>query len=293
MPGAEATAEPGVLTREKALAAGRANLRRAGVDAAEDDARLLLLGACAIERLALVTGADVAISPEQARRYQSFLDRRAGGEPVSRILGRRAFWTLELEVRPGVLDPRGDTEALVRLALRVAGEYGAPRRILDLGCGSGAILCALLSEFETASGLGVDLSAEACAAAAANIGRCGFGDRAGVAQGNWCDGVSGPFDLIVSNPPYIPGGEIARLDREVRDHDPALSLDGGPDGLDAYREIFAAAPPLLAPGAAIVVEFGFGQAADVEALALANGLRKIGGEQDLGDRDRAAAFTAT
>ncbi len=293
MPRAEATVAPSGLNRENALAAGRAFLRRAGVEAAEDDARLLLLDACAIERLALVTGAHVAISPEQARRYQSFLDRRAGGEPVSRILGRRAFWTLDLEVRPGVLDPRGDTEALVRLALRVAGGHGAPRRILDLGCGSGAILCALLSEFEAACGLGVDLSAVACAAAAANIGRCGFSGRARIARGNWGEGVSGPFDLIVSNPPYIPGGEIAGLDREVRDHDPRLSLDGGPDGLDAYRAIFAAAPSLLAPGAAIVVEFGFGQAEDVESLAFASGLKKVDGEQDLGGRDRAAAFTTT
>ncbi|HMN72206.1 MAG TPA: peptide chain release factor N(5)-glutamine methyltransferase [Rhodoblastus sp.] len=290
MPGPEAIVAQSGLSREKTLAAGRVFLRKAGVEAAEEDARLLLIGACRINRLALVTGADVAVSLDEAHRYRSFLDRRAGGEPASRILGRRAFWTLDLEVRPGVLDPRGDTEAVVRLALRVADRNGAPRRVLDLGCGSGAILCALLMEFGTASGLGVDLSAEACAATASNIVLCGLGDRASVAQGRWCDGVSGAFDLIVSNPPYIPGGEIAALDREVRDHDPRTALDGGRDGLDAYREIFADAPRLLAPGGAIVAEFGLGQAEDVEKLAIASGLRKIDGERDLGVRDRASAF---
>ncbi len=278
-------------SRDEALASGRSRLRAAGVEAADEDARLLLQGACGVDRLAMVIGGDLPVSGDEARRFLEFLDRRVGGEPASRILGRRAFWTLDLEVRPGVLDPRGDTEALVRLALRVALQAGqTPRRILDLGCGSGALLCALLSEFPAASGVGVDVSEGACAAAIANLALCGLDGRASVVRGHWFDQVEGAFDLIVSNPPYIPAGEIDALDREVRDHDPRLALDGGEDGLDAYREIFVGARRVLAPGGAIAVEFGLGQAADVARLARDRGLQKVDSEQDLGRRDRAAAF---
>lgn len=278
-------------SRAQALAAGRDRLRGIGIEAADEEARLLLLVACAIDRLALVTGGAQAITQDQATRYGRYLDRRVGGEPASRILGRRPFWTLDLEVRPGVLDPRADSEALVRLALRTIRRSGRPpRKIVDLGCGSGAILCALLSEHESAFGLGVDLSPEACAATRANIAACGLDRRAGVVRGSWCDAVSGPLDLIVSNPPYIPTNEIATLDREVRDHDPALALDGGPDGLDAYRALFAAASRLLGPGAPVVVEFGQGQAGDVAQLAATSGLIKIGDERDLSGRERASAF---
>lgn len=277
------------LTRDHALVAGRAFLRQAGIEAAEEDARLLLLAACAINRLALVTCGHALVSQDEARRYRGFLERRGGGEPASRITGRRAFWTLDLEVRPDVLDPRGDTEALVRLALQLRAK-NPPRRILDLGCGSGAILCALLSEFDRATGLGVDLSAEACRATEANVVRCGLADRASVVRGRWCDGIAERFDLIVSNPPYIPAGDLPVLEREVSLHDPRLALDGGADGLEAYRAIFSAAPRVLAAEGIVAVEFGMGQAAEVELLAQAQGFRKIGAERDLGGRDRAAAF---
>lgn len=278
-------------SRNAALAAGRACLRAAGIEAADADARLLLVGACRIESLALVTGGDVPLSQAEAEEYRVFLDRRVAGEPASRVLGRRAFWTLDLEVRPGVLDPRGDSEALVRLALRVANANEAPpRRIVDLGCGSGALLCALLSEYVEAFGIGVDLSPEACAATQANLRRNRLGERAAVLRGRWCEALSGPFDLVVSNPPYVPAGDIAGLEPEVRDHDPPLALDGGADGLDAYRALFAAAGRILAPTAALVVEFGFGQAADVERIARAAALQKIDGERDIGGRERASAF---
>lgn len=289
MPGPEPLPSFDGLPRDHALAAGRAFLRKAGIEAAEEDARLLLLAACAIDRLALVTGGHEPVSPDEASRYRSFLGRRGGGEPASRITGRRAFWTLDLEVRPDVLDPRGDTEALVRLALRLRAK-NPPRRILDLGCGSGAILCALLTEFDAATGLGVDLSAEACRATEANAVRCGLADRASVVRGRWCDGLADRFDLIVSNPPYIPAADLSGLEREVGLHDPRLALDGGADGLDAYRAIFSAAPRVVAAGGIVAVEFGMGQAADVARLAQAQGFRKIGAERDLGGRDRAAAF---
>lgn len=291
MPAPEATLTLPGLPRDKMLAAGRAFLAGAGVEAAAEDARLLLMGACGIDRLALVTGAGEAVLDRAARQYRSYLDRRAAGEPVSRILGRRAFWTLDLEVRPGVLDPRADSEALVRLALRVGRVGGrAPGMILDLGCGSGALLCALLSEWEGAFGLGVDLSAQACAATRANIALCSLRGRAAVIQSSWCEALSPGFDLVVSNPPYIQASKIAELDREVRDHDPHLALNGGVDGLDAYRELFGAARRVLASGGALVVEFGLDQAKEVERLAANVGIRKIDSERDLAGRDRASAF---
>jgi len=282
---------PAGLTRAQALVEGRVYLRQAGIEAAEEDARLLLLGACAIDRLALVTGADLPLTSDEATRYGAHLARRAAGEPASRILGRRPFWTLDLAVRPGVLDPRGDSEALVRLAAR-AGQAGVapPRRILDLGCGSGALLCAALSEFPQASGIGVDISAEACAATLANIKGCGLSDRAGVIRGAWCEALAGEFDLILSNPPYIPAADISGLDREVRDHDPRLALDGGPDGLDAYRALFDTTQRVLAKGGVLALEYGFDQGALVERLAGEAGWRKIDAERDFSDHDRAGAF---
>jgi len=293
MPASEAADMPIGRSRAETLAAGRTFLRDAGVETAGDDARLLLLGACGVDRLALVAAADDPVLPEQAARYRDYLGRRAAGEPASRILGRRPFWTLDLQVWPGVLDPRADSEALVRLALRIAaGDGRQPGRILDLGCGSGALLCALLSECESAFGVGVDLSAAACAATLANIAACGLGGRAAVMRGRWCESLAGRFDLIVSNPPYIPADAIAALDREVRNHDPRLALDGGADGLDAYRALFAAAPRMLALGGAIAVEFGFGQAGDVARLAAAAGLKNVDAEQDLAGRARASAFVA-
>ncbi len=279
--------------RVEALAAGRAYLRAAGGETADADARLLLMGVCRIEPVALVTRGDAPLSQAEAEQFRAFLDRRVAGEPTSRILGRRAFWTLDLEVRPGVLDPRGDSEALVRLALRVASANTTPtRRILDLGCGSGALLCALLSEREEAFGVGVDLSAEACAATRINLARNGLSERAAVLRGRWCEALRGPFDLVVSNPPYIPSCDIAGLELEVRAHDPRLALDGGADGLEAYRALFASARRILAPGGALAVEFGFGQAGPVETIARAAALQKIGGERDIAGRDRAAAFVA-
>lgn len=277
------------LTRGDAARRGRNFLMDSAVDGAQDDARLLLLEACKIRRLDLVTSPDNPLSDEEAHAYAAMLARRADGEPASRILGRRPFWTLELAVEPGVLDPRADSEAVVRLAQRAS---AAPGRIVDLGCGSGALLCALLTEFETAFGVGVDLSPQACRASARNLSRCGLSDRAAVIRGHWAEALKGPFDLIVSNPPYIPENHIATLDREVRDHDPPLALSGGVDGLDAYRTIFASSRMLMARGGTMIVECGRGQARSVEALARAAGLEKRDAETDLGGRERALAFGA-
>lgn len=278
-------------TRAQALREGRAYLRGHCVESADEDARRLLLDACGIGPVSLVTEAATLVDGAQAVAYRGRLERRARGEPTSRIVGRRAFWTLDLDVRPDVLDPRGDTEALVRLAIRVAAQRGATvEQLLDLGCGSGAVICALLCELPGAFGVGVDLSRSACLATRGNLARCGLDNRSAVVRGRWLDAVGAAFDLIVSNPPYISTAEIAGLDREVRDHDPALALDGGPDGLDAYRAIFETAPRALSPSGVVAVEFGIGQAPSVIEIARTFGLVPIDRESDLGGRERAVAL---
>ncbi|MFV0280817.1 MAG: peptide chain release factor N(5)-glutamine methyltransferase [Rhodoblastus sp.] len=291
MPASETTPPFIGFSRAKAFAAARERLRQAGVEAADEDARLLLLDACAIDRLALVTNGGTLLSPNEAAGFEMRLARRTAGEPASRILGRRPFWTLEIEVRPDVLDPRADSEAVIRLALRLLhADRAAPRSILDLGCGSGALLCALLDEFPEAYGVGVDLSPTACAATRANILACGFAGRAAVVQARWGEALGGSFDLVVSNPPYIPTDDIAGLDHAVRDYDPHLALDGGADGLGAYRDLFCASQRLLGARGLLVVEFGAGQEEDVAGLAEGASLRKVDVEADLSGQKRASAF---
>jgi release factor glutamine methyltransferase len=210
--------------------------------------------------------------------------RRLAGEPIDRVLGRRGFWTLDLCVTPAVLSPRSDTETVVRAALRHAPDADT---ILDLGTGSGAILLALLAELAEAAGVGVDLSGAALDVARANASRNGLADRAAFLQGGWDAAIGRRFDLVVSNPPYIPTAEIVGLDREVRDHDPHMALDGGADGLTCYREIVLLLPRLLTPGGIAVLEIGFGQGDAVAALAEAAGLAVVETRPDLGGAPRA------
>ena len=219
--------------------AAEARLRAAGVDTPELDARLLAEHALGLTREQLLMNPDAPVAPEAAARLHALVERRAAREPVSRILGERAFWTLELALNPDTLDPRPDTETIVEAALDALPGRDAPLRILDLGTGTGCILLALLAERPNATGLGIDLSPQAVAAAAANAAPNGLAERARFQTGNWGDGLAERFDLVVSNPPYIPSGDIASLDPEVREHDPLRALDGGTDGLDAYRAICA------------------------------------------------------
>jgi release factor glutamine methyltransferase len=202
------------------------------------------------------------------------LKRRLAGEPVARILGQKEFWGLRLSLSPATLVPRPDTETVVELALEMLRANPARQgtRIADLGTGTGAILLALLSELHGAVGIGTDISQEALGTARGNAARLKLADRASFIRCDYASGLTGPFDLIVSNPPYIRSGDIAGLATEVRDHDPRAALDGGPDGLAAYRALIPQAARMLAPGAALVVEAGQGQAAQIEALMTAAGL---------------------
>ncbi|GJD56696.1 peptide chain release factor N(5)-glutamine methyltransferase [Methylobacterium dankookense] len=242
-------------------------LQAAGIDNAAGEARFLLLDLLALEPFDLVGGGEKAVGEAGADRLARALDRRRAGEPVARILGAWEFWGLPFRLSPETLVPRPDTETLVEAALRLLPDKAAPARILDLGTGSGCILVALLSERPAAFGLGIDRSEGALRTARENARRNGVGDRAAFLAGDWCDGLSGPpFDLVVSNPPYIASGVIPALAREVREHDPAAALDGGADGLDAYRRILAGLGPHLAPGAPVLFEIGFDQAGDLRRL---------------------------
>jgi release factor glutamine methyltransferase len=283
------TSEP-PLTRAQAIATVADCLEAAGIGEAQDDARALLRAAAGLTRLELALAPRAPLSQEEARALSRYAARRAAREPVSRIIGERGFWTLDLAVAPDVLDPRPDTETLVETALRLIAERrDAPLSILDLGAGSGAIVCALLSELPAARAVAVDLSAQACTATAANLARCGLAGRASVVRGRWAQALQARFDLVVSNPPYVRTGDIEGLEPEVRLHDPALALDGGADGLDCYREIIGDLPRLLAEDAVVLFEVGFDQAASVAALLGAQDFNIERVTRDAGGHERVVA----
>ena len=243
--------------------------RQAGIESAEADARLLISHALGLNRTALLTNGERVLSANEMSAIEALAARRLQREPVSRIIGRKEFWSLPLDVTADVLVPRPDTETVVEAALDFIDRNGMrmkPLRLLDIGTGSGALLLALLSELVNASGIATDISPAVINVARGNAERLGLASRCSFFFCNIADGVAGPFDLIVSNPPYIEHSAIATLDPEVRDHDPMLALDGGPDGLDCYRAIAAQAPRLLAPGGRLIVELGAGQDQAVSAL---------------------------
>jgi release factor glutamine methyltransferase len=258
------------------------------ISQAEAEARVLLLAATHMSRAQMITQTDRTISASEADVLAAWMTRRLAGEPVTRLTGRRDFWTLDLRVTPDVLDPRADSEVIVETALNLLGARRHDRlRILDLGTGSGALLLAMLSECPQATGVGIDLSPAACAIAQDNAQRNGLATRATFQQGHWADALNETFDLVLSNPPYIETATIAGLDTEVRDHDPMLALDGGPDGLSAYRAIITDLPRLLPPSGLCVLELGIGQSEAVTALAEAAGLTQKALRRDLGGVERA------
>ncbi|WP_428032902.1 peptide chain release factor N(5)-glutamine methyltransferase [Ancylobacter sp.] len=236
------------------------------------EARALLKLGLHLTDLDLVARAETPVADDDAEAMRVLAGRRRNGEPLARLVGRREFWSLDFTLAPETLVPRPETETLVEAVLALYPERHAPLRILDLGTGSGALLAALLSEYPSARGLGVDLSLGAARQARKNLVALGLGARSMVIVGCWAEALGGGFDLVVSNPPYIPSTDIAALDREVREHDPLLALDGGPRGLDAYRVLARALPGLLVPGGRAVLELGIGQEEDVAALLAAAGL---------------------
>ncbi|SFV12299.1 [protein release factor]-glutamine N5-methyltransferase [Methylobacterium sp. 174MFSha1.1] len=281
------------ITPETSRIAARAkaadDLAARGIATAALDARILVEEALGITATDLALRGDEPVGQEGAERLGAYLARRAAGEPVARIIGAWEFWGLPFGLSPETLVPRPDTETLVEAALSLRPDD--PRRIADLGTGTGCILVALLTEWPRAFGLGIDRSVGALRTARANAARNGVAERAAFAAGDWAASLAGPFDLVVANPPYIASDVIAGLSGEVRDHDPRLALDGGPDGLDAYRIILAQVPRLLAPGGHLLVEIGYDQEEPLRRLAAAHGLCPQV-RRDLAGHPRVVAMTA-
>lgn len=251
------------------------SFRAGGVEEAEADARVLIGHALHLDRARLIAQSDRILEAREVTVISALATRRLRREPVSRIVGQKEFWSLPIFVTPDVLVPRPETETVVEAALDFVIRSGLrleKLRVLDIGTGSGVLLLALLNELKNAIGTGTDVSSAALDVARANAARCRLDSRCNFVVCNIATGVEGPFDLIVSNPPYIAHDEIETLAPEVRDYDPRVALDGGQDGLDAYRSIAGDAKRILAPGGRLFVELGAGQDEQVRALFTKAGL---------------------
>jgi release factor glutamine methyltransferase len=275
-------------TAGAALRRAATALRAAGIEEAAREARLLVARALDLPPGG-IPDRDALVDPT---RLDPLLRRRAAREPMALILGHQGFWTLDLEVSPDTLIPRADTEALIEAALAFFPDRRAVRRVLDLGTGTGCLLLAALAEFPDSSGLGIDLSPEAAGLANRNARANGLASRAMFACGNWDAPIAGVFDLVLSNPPYIETKAIDWLMPEVQGFEPPRALDGGADGLDAYRAILPRLPHLLSPNGVAVLELGVGQAESVVALAEKSGLARRALREDLGGIARALVLEA-
>jgi release factor glutamine methyltransferase len=273
------------------LQAGGAALRKAGLETAALDGRLLLQAAAKISREEIIADPDRFVADDEAERFWGYIDRRKAHEPVSKILGQREFYGRPFHVTRDVLDPRADTEALIDLCLSHV-PRDRPIRILDLGSGSGAIAVTLLCELAEASGVAVDVSGAALEVTKRNAESLGVSSRLQTIASTWFQGVEGTYDLIVSNPPYIAAAEIATLPRDVRQYDPVLALDGGEDGLDCYRQIAAGASSFLRPSGFVAVEIGAGQKQDVAGVFGQYNFDLKAQQLDLAQHIRALLFTS-
>ena len=279
------------MTLLKAWQTARQRLEAAGLAGPVIDARLLVEAAADATRADIVTDPHRPLTPGQEETLSDYLSRREHREPVSHILGRKGFWKIMLNVTPDGLTPRPDTETVVEYVLRDFPEHAA-WSVLDLGVGSGAILLSILAERPAARGLGVDVSEEALAVARDNAAHLGLAGRLALLRGDWTGGLAeSSFDLVVSNPPYIATDVIETLEPEVRDHEPRLALEGGPDGLMHYRRLAPEILRVLKPGGRFAVEIGYDQKEPVEALFREAGARGVTTLRDLSDRDRVVAGT--
>lgn len=282
------------INLDQVMAEVRGLFREADLDDPALEARILVSGLLDLAPAAVISRGRLPLSAHDVARIRAAAERRLAGAPVYRILGWREFYGLRLRLSSGTLEPRPDTEVLVDatlpLLLEMVGQGRKPR-LLDLGTGTGAICLALLHECPDASGVGTDISEDALATAKANADLNGLGLRFEALRSDWFSHVRGRFDVIVSNPPYIPSAAIAGLDREVREHDPLAALDGGSDGLAPYRIIANQADQYLAEGGFIGVEFGWDQLVAVQAIFEAAGFVVWKAVKDYGGRDRALIFS--
>lgn len=279
----DAPATPTLLTAWKAATA---RLKEGRIDSPSIDSRLLLEVAANCSRTDILTDPYRAMTPDQMSMLDGYVGRRLKREPVSRILGRKGFWKIMLNLTPDVLSPRPDTEAILDVVMLAFAPHES-FTMIDLGTGSGAILLATLAERAAAKGVGTDISTEALAVARENAANLDLGNRCDFIRTEWATGFGDhSFDLVVSNPPYIPSDDIPGLDPEVRDHDPLLALDGGPDGLVAYRELAPEIMRILKPGGTFAVEIGWDQGPQVKSLFEQAGFANVIVVKDLSDRDR-------
>jgi release factor glutamine methyltransferase len=279
------------VTIAEALCLGTARLRGAGIESPRLEARLLLAHVLGIEQTALLRDQQAAVARTDVDAFAALVERRASHEPLAFIVGRREFWSLEFLVSPATLIPRPDSETLIEAAVAAFRHRRPPRRILDLGTGTGCLLLAALHEFPGAFGVGTDVVPAAALLAARNAEKLGMDGRAGFVCGNWAGSLAGRFELVLCNPPYIPTWELTSLMPDVGCYEPRLALDGGEDGLRAYRGIVSELPRLLARDGLAILEAGKGQAGPVMALAVARGLRGRA-VCDLGGTARAVVLEA-
>lgn len=277
---------PGPTTVGEILERSAFRLRAAGVAGPRRDARLLLAAALGVRADRILAWPERLLGPDEVARAEALVGRRAAREPVSRILGVREFWSLTFALSPATLDPRPESETLVEAVLARIADREAAIGILDLGTGTGCLVLAILSELRAAWGMGVDLSEDALAVARTNADRLGLAERARFACVDWAEGLTGAWQVIVSNPPYIKEDEFETLAPEVRRYDPRPALVSGPDGLEALRTIVPQAARLLAPGGMLALEVGPDQADRMDGLLISAGLVPADRVRDLNGVER-------
>lgn len=255
------------------------------IETPEVEMRIILEDIAGLKPIDWIGNKDIELPPDITQKILSIIDRRIKGEPLGRILGYRDFWNSRFYLSPDTLEPRPDTETLIEAVLN---DNKPPKTILDIGTGTGCILLSLLQEYPQAIGTGIDLSAGACATARENAERLGLSERVTFLNGSWFEPIldGARFDVIVSNPPYIPTDTIRNLDENVKNHDPILALDGGDDGLTPYKILLPNLKNVLEDGGAAYFEFGVGQADDISRLAEDAGATLIRVFRDLGGHER-------
>lgn len=273
------------------FAAGATQLAAAGIDEPRREARLVLALALGIEPAVVLGWPERAVAADEAAAVAALLARRSRGEPFSRLRGKREFWGLDFALSADTLDPRPDSETLIAAALADRPDRNAELQVVDFGTGTGCLLLALLSELPRARGIGIDIAPGAVVAAQRNAAALGLATRAAFQVGSWDYRIEGPADVILANPPYIPTSEIAGLARTVKEFDPVLALDGGPDGLDAYRALAAAIRRLLAPSGSGYIEVGANQAPRVTRILGDAGLTVTTAKRDLAGLERCLVAT--
>jgi len=263
------------------LRSGVAQLQAAHVESASLDARILLEFALGVTREQMLLMMEKRVSEEQEMLFAGLIAQRATHKPVAQLIGQREFWGMEFHVTENTLDPRADSETLIEAVLERFPDRSAPLKVLDFGTGTGCLLLAVLKEYPNAMGIGVDICPKALEVAFGNAHELELSARASFTQGCWGDGLEGQFDLILSNPPYIPSSVIPTLSREVAQFEPKGALDGGEDGLDCYRALIPHVARLLAPSGVAAFEIGMGQRPQLEEIAAAQGLKALGAKKDM------------